>query len=113
MEKKTFEGLHLRAVDRQQMVLRPVDVDKLIEADHPARGIWELLGSLDLTSFYEGIEVVEGEAGRPAHDPRLLLSLWIYSYSIGIASAREIARLCAYHPAYQWLTGLSEVNYHT
>lgn len=113
MEKKTVEVPHLRAIDRQQMVFRPVDVDKLIEADHAARGIWELVGNLDLTSFYEGIEVVEGEAGRPAHDPRLLLSLWLYSYSIGVASAREIARLCAYHPAYQWLTGLGEVNYHT
>ena len=26
---------------------------------------------------------------------------------------REIARLCEYHPAYQWLTGLEVVNYHT
>ncbi|MBM3302092.1 MAG: IS1182 family transposase, partial [Deltaproteobacteria bacterium] len=25
----------------------------------------------------------------------------------------EIARLCEYHPAYQWLTGLEVVNYHT
>lgn len=108
-----MENKSLRAINRQQMVLRPVDVDKLIEADHPARGIWEVVGSLDLSSFYEAIEAVEGEAGRPAHDPRLLVSLWIYSYSIGVASAREIARLCAYHPAYQWLTGLGEVNYHT
>ncbi len=69
MEKKTREVPRLRTIDRQQMVLRPVDVDKLIEADHPARGIWELVGSLDLSSFYQAIEAVEGEAGRPAHDP--------------------------------------------
>jgi len=88
-------------------------VDKLIEADHPARGIWELVGSLDLTSFYEGIEAVEGEAGRPAHDPRLLVCLWIYAYSQEWASAREISRRCQTDPACQWLTGLTEVNYHT
>ena len=31
----------------------------------------------------------------------------------GSSSAREIARLCEYHPAYQWLSGLEVVNYHT
>ena len=31
----------------------------------------------------------------------------------GVHSAREIARLCEYHPAYQWLSGLEVVNYHT
>ena len=28
-------------------------------------------------------------------------------------SAREVARRCEYDPAFQWLTGLEEVNYHT
>jgi len=44
---------------------------------------------------------------------RLLISLWIYAYKEGVHSAREIAQLCEYHPAYQWLTGLEVVNYHT
>src|SRR6185436_12066262 len=46
-------------------------------------------------------------------DPRLLVSLWIYAYSRGISSAREIARRCTYEPAFQWLCGLGEINYHT
>ena len=32
---------------------------------------------------------------------------------MAISSAREIARRCQYHPAYQWLTGMEVVNYHT
>jgi hypothetical protein len=43
----------------------------------------------------------------------LLASLWIYVYSRGIGSARELSRRCGYDPAFQWLTGLQEVNYHT
>jgi transposase len=43
----------------------------------------------------------------------VLISLWIYAYKDGISSAREIARRCEYHPAYQWLTGMEGVNYHT
>ena len=54
----------------------------------------------------EAIEAVEGVAGRSAWDPRLLISVWIYAYTTGVSSAREISRLCRYHPAYQWLTGL-------
>jgi transposase len=95
------------------MLLRPVEVEKLVEEDHPVRAIWELVGGLNLESFYAEIESVEGVAGRPVWDPQLLISLWLYAYKDGVSSAREIARLCEYHPAYQWLTGLEVVNYHT
>lgn len=100
-------------VNRQQLVLRTVDVEQLIEADHPARAIWEFLGQLDLSRFSEAIQSYEGERGRAAYDPRLLISLWIYSYSRGITAGREIARLCETDPAYQWLTGMRVVNYHS
>jgi transposase len=68
---------------------------------------------MNLQPFYAEIESVEGVAGRPVWDPQLLISLWLYAYKDGVSSAREIARLCEYHPAYQWLTGLEVVNYHT
>jgi transposase len=68
---------------------------------------------LDLSPFYRAIESSTEEGGRPAFDPQLLISLWVYAYSQGIGSAREVARRCEYDPAFQWLTGLGEVNYHT
>lgn len=43
----------------------------------------------------------------------MLISLWIYAYSEAVSSAREISRLCELDPAYQWLTGLEPVNYHS
>jgi transposase len=103
----------IRYVNRQQMSWRAVDVERLIGEDHPARAIWTLVGRLDLSSFYRGIESSTEEGGRPAFDPQLLISLWVYAYSQGIGSAREVARRCEYDPAFQWLTGLEEVNYHT
>src|SRR6266852_4057647 len=103
----------IRYVNRQQMSWRAVDVQRLIGEDHPARAIWTLVGCLDLSSFYQGIESSTDEGGRPAFDPQLLISLWVYAYSQGIGSAREVARRCEYDPAFQWLTGLEEVNYHT
>jgi len=108
----TKAQVRCKPINRQQLLFRPVDVEKLIEPDHPARAIWELTGKADLTAFYADLEAVEGKAGRPPWDPQLLASLWIYAYKEGISSAREITELCTYHPAYQWLTGLGVVNYH-
>lgn len=103
----------LQRVDRSQSQLRPVVVEDLIAEDHPARAIWGFVGALDLTRFVEQVRSVEGAAGRPALDPQLLISLWIFSYSRGISSAREIERLCEYDPAYQWLTGMEGISAHT
>lgn len=103
----------IRLVNRQQMSWRAVDVEKLIGEDHPARAIWSLVGGLDLRRFYDAVESSAEEGGRPAIDPQLLISLWVYAYSQGIGSAREVARRCEFDPAFQWLTGLDEVNYHT
>jgi hypothetical protein len=43
----------------------------------------------------------------------LLISLWIYAYSQGIGSAREVGRRSEWEPAWQWLRGCEVVNYHT
>ena len=95
----------IRHVNRQQMSWRAVDVEHLISEDHPARAIWTLVGRLNLSAFYQGIESSTEEGGRPAIDPQLLISLWVYAYRQGIGSAREVARRCGYDPAFQWLTG--------
>src|ERR1700692_1196696 len=103
----------IRYVNQRQKSCGAVDVDRLVDEDHRARAIWTLVGRLDLSPFYRAIESSTEEGGRPAFDPQLLISLWVYAYSQGIGSAREVARRCAYDPAFQWLTGWEEVNYHT
>jgi transposase len=103
----------LKAIDRQQMRWHPLEVERLVDEDHPVRAIWELIGQRDLSGFYAPIKAVEGVAGREALDPQLLISLWVWAYSEGVSSAREIERRCHYHPVYQWLTGLEVINYHS
>jgi transposase len=103
----------LKAIDRQQMRWHPLEVERLVDEDHPVRAIWELIGQRDLSGFYAPIKAVEGVAGREAIDPQLLISLWVWAYSEGVSSAREIERRCHYHPVYQWLTGLEVINYHS
>ncbi|HWH70014.1 MAG TPA: IS1182 family transposase [Candidatus Sulfotelmatobacter sp.] len=109
----TAARARVKPVDRSQLTWQMLDVERLIGEDHPARAIWALVGRLNLEGFYAPIAAREGSAGRTPWDPRLLVSLWIYAYSQGISSAREMARRCTYEPAFQWLCGLSEINHHT
>jgi transposase len=100
-------------IEREQLCWRQIDIERLIGAEHPARAVWEFIGQLDLSAYQEEVRAVEGKAGRPGWEPRLLISLWVYAYSQGVGSARAIEELCEWEPAYQWLTGSRVINAHT
>src|SRR5713101_10117012 len=100
-------------IDRRQLLLRTVDVEKLVEDEHAVRALWELVGRLDLRLYHAQIAAVEGGAGREHTDPQLLISLWLYAYSRGLSSAREMARQCEYEPGCQWLCGLQTISHRT
>ena len=103
----------VKPIDRSQSYWGAIDIEKLIEEDHPARGIWAMVNQLDLSRLEEKIKAVEGRAGQSPIDRRVLMALWIYGYSEGVSSARELSRMCEYDPACQWLTGMQSVNHHT
>ena len=42
-----------------------------------------------------------------------LVAVWIWAYSEGVSSAREIQRQADYPPELQWLCGMEAVNHHT
>lgn len=71
------------------------------------------MGRLDLGLYHAQIEAVEGGAGRNHTDPQLLVSLWLYAYSRGISSAREVARQCEFEPGFQWLCGVQAISHRT
>lgn len=103
----------LEQANRQQIEMRLVSLDELLPPDHRARIVWEMVQGYDLSAFYARIAAIEGEAGRPAIDPRLLLGVWLFATLEGVGSARALDRLCQEHLAYQWLLGGVGVNYHT
>lgn len=103
----------LESADRQQVSIRLASLDDMIPEEHVVRVVWAMSGEYDLSPFYDAIQAVEGEAGRPAIDPRLLLALWLYATLQGVGSARALERMCQEHLAYQWLLGGVSVNYHT
>jgi transposase len=98
---------------RNQIELRPVDLDATLAPEHPARAVWAFVEGLDLWALYRDIGSVEGRAGRAAIDPRILMALWLYATVDGVGSAREIERLTDSHDAYRWICGGVNVNHHT
>jgi transposase len=95
------------------MSWRAFDVDQLIGPDHSARAIWSLVGRLNLTPFETDIQSLEDHSGRPRWSPQLLISVWIYGYSLGISSARALERMMDYEPGLRWLCGAEVINHHT
>lgn len=102
----------LRTPCRQQQEMHFATLDELLDDEHPVRAVWALVQRLDLAAWLQDVKAVEGVCGRKSTDPRLLLALWVYATIQGVASARELARLCEQHLAYRWLCGGVTVNYH-
>lgn len=99
--------------ERNQIALRPVDLEATVGPEHAVRGVWAFVERLDLSALYAEIGSVEGGAGRPAIDPQILMALWLYATVDGVGSAREIERLTEAHDAYRWICGGVNVNHHT
>lgn len=103
----------LQLPERHQMKIDERSLDQLLPPDHAARTVWAYVAGLDLSALLARIKAVEGKAGQPTIDPRILLSLWLLATLEGVGSARELDRLTEQHIAYEWLCGAVSVNYHT
>jgi transposase len=102
----------MRSPQRDQPGWELVDLDSLIEAEHPVRVIWTYVSGLDLSVLEDRIAAREHTVGQAPASPRLLLALWLYATADGVGSARALARLCESHVTYRWLCGGVSVNYH-
>ncbi len=103
----------IEIANRNQIQIQLAALDDLLPEDHRARIVWEVVQGYDIEGLYAHIEAIEGRAGRPAIDPKILMAIWLYATLEGVGSARELARLCEEHLGYKWLLGGVTVNYHT
>ena len=113
MKKMSQAKVRVLLPNRQQMELRPSDLDSLLPEGHRARLVWGYIERQNLEGLYAGIKAVEGGVGRPAIAPEILFALWLYATLEGVGSARAIARLTQAHDAYRWICGGVQVNHHT
>lgn len=102
----------LRVPVRDQVEFQTASLDQLLPPEHEARVVWSAVSRLEFGGWLGEIKAVEGHVGRNATPPQLLVALWVYATLRGVASARELARLCQHHLAYRWLCGGLSVNHH-
>lgn len=100
-KEKAKRAARVQRPNREQVMLRPVDLESLLPADHMARLVWGFVARQDLSAWYATIKAVDGGPGRDAIALEILLSLWLYATFEGVGSARALARLCEWHDAYR------------
>lgn len=103
----------LKVSSRHQVEIMMTSLDDLLPKEHLARDVWLYVQGLNLLVVLNQILAVEGVAGRPATDPKILLALWLYATLKGISSARLLEEYCSEHNAFKWICGGVKVNYHT
>jgi transposase len=85
--------------DRDQELLLPPSLKDWLPNDHLAWFVLEAVDELDLSDFYADYR--EDGWGAAAHDPKMMVALLIYAYSIGVRSTRQIERHCQEHVAFR------------
>src|SRR3989442_12879303 len=74
--------------DRDQDLLLPPSLKDWLPDDHLAWFVLDAVDELDLSDFYADYR--EDGWGAAAHDPKMMVALFISAYSIGVRSSRPI-----------------------
>jgi len=98
-------GARLRMPVRTERELIGRSLDDLLSQNHRARLVWRMVERFDLSPLYRDIAARHNNAGAPAIDPRITLTLWIYATMQGVGSSHQLARLCTSADAYKWICG--------
>ena len=104
-------AVRLRKAERLQLSMAPHCIDDLVGVLHPVRTVMAVVETLEVSGFCQRIRAREGQAGRDATDPSLLVGLWLYACTRGVGSARELARRCEESAPFRWLCGGVTVNH--
>jgi transposase len=101
---KTF-----RVFAPDQGLLLPPSLDDWLPGEHLARFIAELVDEhLDLSRIQAGYTEVRG---GPPYDPRLMVRILLYGYTIGVRSSRAIEIKCVDDVPFRWLAAGAAPDY--
>jgi transposase len=88
--------------DRDQELLLPPSLREWLPEGHLVWFVLDSVAELDLDGFYSAYR--SDGWGAAAHDPRMMVALLLYAYSIGVRSARGIERRCSEDVAFRVIT---------
>jgi len=104
-----------RPYDPTAPIPSPSDLRALLPEDHLAFFVSDVIDELDLTAFYEPYRD-KSQRGQPPYDPRMMVKLLVYAYTVGIPSSRRIelktyedlpfrVLTCDQHPDHDTISG--------
>jgi len=94
---------------RDQMSMEIRCVDDMVASDAYVRVLDAVMNELDYSAFearYRG-------GGRPAYAPDLLCRLWVYAFSVGVRSARELSRRLGTDLGLMWMAREEQIDHET
>jgi len=97
MSRKTF-----RPYNPCAPLAMPVDLRAWLPEDHLAYVVSDVVDTLDLSPIYAKYEAVL--PGQPPYDPRMMVKLLLYGYTVGIPSSRRIEKRTYEDIAFRVLT---------
>jgi transposase len=95
--------------NQNQAQLLPSNLEDLLEPDHLARLISQVIDEMDL-SF---IENTYSSNGQHAYNPKMLLKILTYGYTTGIRSSRKLADRLTEDIVFMWLSGRQTPDFRT
>lgn len=92
-----------------QAYLLPPSVAEVLGEGHLCFFVHALVERLDLSQF----ETAYGEQGQRPYAPAMMLKLWLYAYTQGVTSSRQLERLTRENLGYRYLAGNLEPDHWT
>jgi transposase len=90
------------ACDREQELLLPPSLREWLPEGHFAWFVLDAVAEMDLGAFHASYR--DDGWGRAAHDPAMMVALFVYAYAIGVRSSRAIERRCHDDVAFRVIT---------
>lgn len=97
--------------NREQMFLMPISLRDWLPEGHLAWFVLDAVETIDLSKFYLKYRI-DGW-GHAAYDPRMMVSLMLYAYCLGVRSSRQIERACEVDVAFRVIAGNLKPDYST
>ena len=105
ISKKKFQRY-----DPDQTLLIPQDMRELLPKDHFCFFVADTVDDLDLSSIYARYDVLRG---FPPYDPKMMVTIIIYSYCIGETSSRRIFQALQENIAFRVLAAGNQPDHRT
>jgi len=86
-----------------QLLLLPPDMRQWLPEDDLAYFIMDVVNELDLSAIYQSYDGAKG--GQPPFNPKMMSSLLLYAYCVGIPSSRKMEKATYYQVPFRVITG--------